>query len=62
MLYEVITDSAELRHDSMHQIAVGKDEALASAPTLSRFENAQSRQGALAVNLELIEQFIASLV
>ena len=44
----------------MHQIAVGKDEALASAPTLSRFENAQTRQSALSVNLELVDQFTAS--
>ena len=58
--WEDLNDSAELRHDSMHQIAVGKDGALASAPTLSRFENAQSPQSALAVNLELIDQFIAS--
>jgi hypothetical protein len=58
--WEDLNDSAQLRNDSMHQMAVGKDEALASAPTLSRFENAQTRQSALAVNLELIDQFIAS--
>jgi len=58
--WEDLNDSSELRYDSMHQMAVGKDEALASAPTLSRFENAQTRQSALAVNLELIDQFIAS--
>ena len=58
--WEDLNDSAQLRDDSMHRIAVGKDEALASAPTLSRFENAQTRQSALEVNLELIDQFIAS--
>ena len=58
--WEDLNDSGQLRNDSMHQMAVGKDEALASAPTLSRFENAQTRQSALAVNLELIDQFIAS--
>lgn len=58
--WEDLNDSNQLRHDSVHQIAVGKDTELASAPTLSRFENAQTRQSALAINEVLIEQFIAS--
>lgn len=58
--WEDLNDSAQLRHDSIHQIAVGKDCELASAPTLSRFENAQTRQSARTINEVLIEQFIAS--
>ena len=43
----------------MHQLASGAEE-LGSAPTLSRFENAQNRASAWAVNEELVEQFIRS--
>jgi hypothetical protein len=43
----------------MHQFAVGA-EALGSAPTLSRFENAQNRASAWAVNEELVDQLIRS--
>src|SRR5690606_35178030 len=43
----------------VHQLAAGA-ESLASAPTLCRFENSQSRQAAWAVNIEMVEQFIAS--
>lgn len=57
--WEDLNDAEQLRHDPVHQIAAGQD-ALASAPTLSRFENAQSRKAALAVTEELVEQFIAS--
>lgn len=42
--YEDANDAARLAHDPMHKLAVGRDpltgEALASQPTLSRFENA----------------------
>jgi len=57
--WEDLNDAEQLRHDTIHQIAAG-DEALASAPTLCRFENRQSRATALAVNAEFVEQFIAS--
>jgi len=58
--WEDLNDSAQLRHDSLHQLAVGKDTVLASASTLSRFENAQDRSSALAINEIFVEQFIAS--
>jgi Transposase DDE domain group 1 len=57
--WEDLNDAEQLRHDTIHQIAAG-DESLASAPTLCRFENRQSRATAWAVNAELVEQFIAS--
>jgi len=41
-------------------LASGAD-TLGSAPTLSRFENAQNRAIAWAVNEELVEQFIRSM-
>lgn len=48
-----------MREDPLHQIVVG-NEHLASAPTLCRFENRQSRETAWAVTAVLVEQFIAS--
>jgi hypothetical protein len=57
--WEDLNDAEQLRHDTVHQVAAGAD-ALASAPTLCRFENRQSRAAALAVNVEFVEQFIAS--
>ncbi len=58
--WEDLNDAETLRHDPVHQIAAGDDQALASAPTLCRFENGQSRAAAWAVNEALVEQFIAS--
>jgi len=57
--WEDLNDAEQLRHDPVHQLAAGSDE-LASAPTLCRFENGQSRATAWAVNAALVEQFIAS--
>jgi len=57
---EDLNDAQTLREDPVHQIAAGSDDTLASAATLCRFENAQSRAAARAVNTELVEQFIAS--
>lgn len=57
--WEDLNDAEHLRHDAVHQLAAGSDE-LASAATLCRFENRQSRATAWAVNAELVEQFIAS--
>jgi hypothetical protein len=54
-----LNDAAELAQDPVHQLASGAEE-LGSAPTLSRFENAQNRASAWAVNEELVEQFIRS--
>lgn len=58
--FEDLNDAATLRTDPVHQVAAGSDEALASAPTLCRFENRQDRAAAWAVNELLVEQFIAS--
>jgi len=57
--WEDLNDAAHLRADPVHQIAAGSD-TLASAATLCRFENRQSRAAAWAVHAELLEQFISS--
>ena len=57
--WEDLNDAEELKQDPVHQLAAGAEE-LGSAPTLSRFENAQNRASAWAVNQELVEQFIRS--
>jgi hypothetical protein len=57
--WEDLNDAEQLRNDTIHQIADGTG-APESAPTLCRFENRQSRATAWAVNVELVEQFIAS--
>src|ERR1017187_6875598 len=57
--WEGLNDAEELAQDPVHQLAIGADE-LGSAPTLSRFGNAQKRASAWAVNAELVEQFIRS--
>src|SRR5579862_1195570 len=41
--WEDLNDAATLRTDPVHQVAAGSDAALASAPTLCRFENRQDR-------------------
>lgn len=58
--WEDLNDAQTLRTDPVHQIAAGSAGELASAPTLCRFENRQARAAAWAVNIELVEQFIAS--
>lgn len=58
--WEDVTDHNALRHDLAVQTAVGRDEALASAPTLSRLENSATMAHAVALNRVLLEQFIAS--
>lgn len=58
--WEDLNDAQTLRQDPIHQVAAGSEGELASAPTLCRFENAQARSTAWAVNTELVEQFIAS--
>lgn len=57
--WEDLNDAEQLQCDPIHQLAAGADQ-LGSAPTLSRFENAQTRASAWAVNEELVEQFIRS--
>ncbi|HET8744750.1 MAG TPA: IS1380 family transposase [Ramlibacter sp.] len=58
--WEDVTDHNTLRHDLAVQTAVGRDEALASAPTLSRLETSATMAHAVALNRVLLEQFIAS--
>lgn len=58
--YEDLNDHNDLRKDIALQTAVGKDVALASAPTLSRFENSATRELAVEINKNFVESFIAS--
>jgi hypothetical protein len=58
--WEDVTDHNALRHDLAVQTAVGRDEELASGPTLSRLENSATMAHAVALNRVLLEQFIAS--
>ncbi len=58
--YEDLNDHADLRHDLGLQTATGRDRALASAPTLCRFENRAERGWAWAVHAVLVETFIAA--
>ena len=58
--YEDVNDHTALRHDLALQTAAARDRPLASAPTLSRFENAADRATAWAIHAVLVERFIAS--
>ena len=58
--WEDLNDAQNLRFDSIHQVAAGSDAALASASTLCRFENAQSRATAVSIHQILVETFIAA--
>jgi Transposase DDE domain group 1 len=58
--YEDLNDHNTLRDDVLMQTAVGRDQALASAPTFSRLENRATRAQAWALHGVLIDQFIAS--
>lgn len=58
--YEDLNDHKTLRGDVLMQSAVGRDEALASAPTFSRLENRATRAQAWSLHGVLIDQFIAS--
>ena len=58
-------DSNSLRHDPMFKLGAARlpfddDAALASGPTISRFEHAARRQDIYRVSEALVEQFIAS--
>lgn len=57
---EDLNDHDELRNDLIMQTAVGRDSALASGPTLCRFENKADRNSALGLHKLLLEQFIHS--
>jgi hypothetical protein len=58
--YEDLNDHDILRDDLLMQTAVGRVEALASSPTLSRLETRATRAQAVALHGVLVEQFIAS--
>lgn len=58
--YEDLNDHQALRGDVLMQTAVGRDRALASAPTFSRLDNRATRSQAWALHEVLIAQFIAS--
>ncbi len=58
--YEDLNDHDRLRGDIGLQTAVGRDEELASASTLCRWENRSDVEAAWAIHRVLIEQFISS--
>lgn len=58
--YEDLNDHKALRDDVLMQTALGRDEALASAPTFSRLENRATRAQAWALHGVLLDQFVAS--
>lgn len=58
--HEDLNDHGELRRDLARQTAVDRDVALASAPTLCRFERRAGREEALRLHEVLMEQFMAS--
>lgn len=58
--WEDVCDHNVQRRDLALQSAVGRAEVLASAPTLSRFENASTGEQAAALHGVLLDQFIAS--
>lgn len=58
--YEDLNDHDALRKDTAIQTAVGKDEDLASSPTLCRFENFADRQMCWDMSKTLVEIFIES--
>ena len=58
--YEDLNDHDPLRHDPLLQTAVESDRVLASSPTLCRLQNRAEREMAVAINLVMVEQFIAS--
>jgi hypothetical protein len=58
--HEDLNDHTTLRRDLAWQTALGRDEDLASSPTLCRLENRVNRQAAFAFHRVWVEQFIAS--
>lgn len=58
--YEDLNDHDTLRKDTAIQTSVGKDEDLASSPTLCRFENFADRQMCWDINKTLVEVFVES--
>ena len=58
--WEDLNDHAQLRADVAYQTAVGRDDDLASAPTLCRLEKLGARTAAIKLHQVLVDQFIAS--
>ena len=58
--YEDLNDQDHLRRDLAWQTAAERDQALASSPTLCRWENRADRSVAWQVQQLLVEQFIGS--
>src|SRR3546814_2311565 len=58
--YEDLNDHDTLRADLLMQTAVGRDQPLASSPTLSRLETGATRADAWALHQVLVEHFIAN--
>jgi hypothetical protein len=58
--YEDLNDHDHLRQDLAWQTAAERDEALASSPTLCRWENRADRRVAWLVQEIMVNQFIAS--
>ena len=58
--YEDLNDHETLRSDLVLQTAVERDQVLASAATLCRFENRAEREAATHLHAVMVDQFIAS--
>ena len=58
--WEDLNDHVQLRADVAYQTAVGRDDELASAPTLCRLEKLGTRAAAIKLHEVLVDQFIAS--
>lgn len=58
--YEDLNDHNSLKNDTAFQTAVGKEGALASSPTLCRFENSFNRETAVNIHKEILNAFVSS--
>ncbi len=58
--WEDLNDHHQLRADVAYQSAVGRDDELASAPTLCRLEKLGTRAAAIKLHEVLVEQFVTS--
>ena len=57
--WEDLNNHTQLRRDIAYQTAVGREDDLASAPTLCRLEKLGTRAAAVRLHEVLVEQFIA---
>ena len=58
--WEDLNDHAQLRRDIAYQSAVGREDELASAPTLCRLEKLGTRAAGVKLHEVLVDQFISS--